>query len=126
MKRIISLVAALLLVVSFTDWSNSANDVAGTYISKQNKNEYITFAPDGKFFLKQQKKPYDFDHPYITVEGVYTLSGDAVSLKLSDGGEAEGKFQEGAFVDNQGIPWLKDGKAPKKDMPFDPKKRYSN
>jgi hypothetical protein len=115
MKQLVMLITTLTFVVTLAGLSSSANGLNGTYISKDNKNEYITFSPDGKFFLKQQKKPYDIDHPYVTVEGTYKVDGDLVTLRLPDGGEAVGKIQGNTFVDNQRGVWLKDGAVQKVD-----------
>jgi hypothetical protein len=113
MKRLLLLVAALAFVVVCADLSISGTELNGTYISKDNKNEYITFSPDGKFFLKQQKKPHDSNQPYITTEGTYTTDGNAVMLRLPDGGEAAGTIQGGTFLDNERKPWVKAGEAQK-------------
>jgi hypothetical protein len=109
MKKILVLVAALAMVIGLSDLSRSANELNGTYMNQGNKSEYITFSVDGKFFLKQQKKPYDAEQPYVTIEGTYTLNGDTVALKLPDGGEADGKIKGDLFIDNQGKTWLKEG-----------------
>jgi hypothetical protein len=113
MKRFLLFVSALAFVVVFADLSISGTDLNGTYISKENKNEYITFSPDGKFFLKQQKKPYDSNQPYVTIEGTYTTDGNAVILRLPDGGEAAGTVQGGTFLDNERKPWVKGGEPQK-------------
>jgi hypothetical protein len=125
MKQIIMLIMTLSCIVMFAGLSSSADGLNGTYISKENKNEYITFSPDGKFFLKQQKKPYDFDHPYITIEGIYKVDGDLVTLKLPDGGEALGKIQGNMFIDYERGVWLKDG-APRKVDPDSKFKKRTN
>ncbi len=109
MKRSIVLIAALAMVVGFSDPSRSANELNGTYMNQDNKSEYIAFSLDGKFFLKQQKRPYDMEQPYVTIEGTYTVNGDTVVLKLPNGGQAVGKIKGDLFVDNQGKSWLKQG-----------------
>jgi len=108
-KRMVLFMACLAMVAGFTDVSRSANELNGTYINQDNKSEYIAFSPDGKFFLKKQKRPFDAEKPYVTIEGTYTLSGDTVALKLPDGGGAAGKIQGDLFIDNQGKAWLKQG-----------------
>ena len=109
MKRSIFFIVALAMVVGFPQLSRSANELNGTYMNQDNKSEYITFSLDGKFFLKQQKKPYDMEQPYVTIEGTYTLNGDTVALKLPNGGGAAGKIKGDLFIDNQGKTWLKQG-----------------
>jgi len=86
MKHIILLVAALAVIVVFTGLSSAAGELNGTYISKDNKNEYITFGHDGKFFLKQKKKSTDSERPsYDAIEGTFKIEGDLVTMKLPDG-----------------------------------------
>ncbi len=109
MKRSIFFIVALAMVVGFPQLSRSANELNGTYMNQDNKSEYITFSLDGKFFLKQQKRPYDMEQPYITIEGTYAFNGDMVTLKLPNGGGAVGKIKGDLFIDNQGKAWLKQG-----------------
>ncbi|NSW85333.1 MAG: hypothetical protein HPY84_03330 [Syntrophobacteraceae bacterium] len=98
---------ACLLSVSFAD-----EVVHGTYINKLSSKEYLTLNPDGTFFLKQRNRISDLSTPFISIEGKYDLKGDDLILKLPDGGEAKGKLQGNAFVDTQGVPWLKGSEGP--------------
>ena len=109
MKGIVVVVAALAMAIGLSGQSISASELNGTYIKQDNKSEYISFSIDGKFFLKQQKKPYDMEQPYVTIEGTYAFNGDMVVLRLPNGGEAVGKIQGDVFIDNQGKTWLKQG-----------------
>jgi len=100
--------------------------VAGTYVNKQNNKEYLTLRSDGTFTLKQQRKPYNMEHPYMTLEGSYKLDGEKVLLNLRDGGEAEGKIQDNAFVDGEGKLWVNEKlPGPKKDEEQRPSGRKS-
>ncbi len=102
----------------------SSASVAGTYVNKQNNKEYLTLRADGTFTLKQQRKPYDMEHPYMTLEGSYKLDGEKVLLNLRDGGEAEGKIQDNAFVDGDGKLWVNEKlPGPKKDEEQRPSRR---
>jgi hypothetical protein len=126
MKRIILFVAALAFIVVYADFSSAANELNGTYISKENRNEYITFSPDGKFYLKLLKKNVGAEHSsYEAIEGTYRTDGDTVVLKLPDGGEAAGKIKDGTFLDNEQKLWIKDG-APQKMGPGIQNKKRSN
>jgi hypothetical protein len=117
MKRVFPVLAALVFVVALAGRVSAADELSGTYISKENKSEYITFGSDGKFFLKQKKKTVGSELPsYDSVEGTFTTNGDAVTLKLPDGGEAVGKFKAGVFMDNESRLWIKEG-APQKMAP---------
>ncbi len=112
MRRFIAAVTTFIVALVFAGLASAAGDVGGTYINKDNKKEYITFSPDGKFFLKQQKKPYNSDNPsYDSLEGTYATDGESVTLKLPDGGEAAGKIKGGVFLDNEKRSWTKEGAA---------------
>lgn len=138
MKRILSVLPALLLVLASppvfaADASpppaasaTTAASVAGTYVSPQNSREYLTLRPDGTFTLKQQSKPYNIEHPYMTFEGSFKMEGEKVMLLLRDGGEATGKIQDNAFVDTDGKPWMKqNAPAPKKTEDSTPSRKRS-
>lgn len=121
MRRIILAVAALSFVFVCARMSSAADELSGTYVNRENKSEYITFSSNKTFHLKQ-KKPYDLEHPYQTIEGTYTTSGDSVTLKLPDGGESSGKILENAFIDSEGRPWVKEGAKQKMDTEIRPKR----
>jgi hypothetical protein len=124
MKRIILLVAALAFVLVLAGLSSAADELKGTYISSENKNEYITFNPDGKFYLKQKKKTVGSESPsYDAIEGTYWTNNDSVTLKLPDGGEAVGKFKGGIFMDHERRVWTKEGAEQKPAPGIQPKKR---
>lgn len=134
MKRALSPFAALALFLIATLSSGlahgasatSSTSLAGTYVNQQNNKEYLTLRADGTFTLKQQSKPYNVDHPYMTLEGSYKLDGEKVLLNLKDGGEAEGKLQDNAFVDGEGKRWVNEKlPAPKKDEEQKPSRRKS-
>lgn len=120
------LVAALSSGLAHGASAASSPSVAGTYVNQQNNKEYLTLRADGTFTLKQQTKPYNLEHPYTTLEGSYRLDGEKVLLNLKDGGEAEGKIQDNAFVDNQGKHWVNEKlPAPKKDEEQKPARKKS-
>ena len=124
MKRIILLVAALAFVLVLAGLSSAADELTGTYISRENRSEYITFSPDGKFYLKQKKKAVGSEPPsYDAIEGTYWTDKDSVTLKLPDGGEAVGKFKGGTFMDNERRVWTKEGAEQKPAPGIQPKKR---
>ncbi|HAA03943.1 MAG TPA: hypothetical protein DCE18_11280 [Syntrophobacteraceae bacterium] len=116
MKKLLVYVAAIVMVIVSTGLAIAAGELNGTYISKSNKNEYIAFTPDGKFFLKQQNAPGNTEKPYITVEGTYSVAKDTVTLVLPDGAEADGKIQGDVFIDNERKQWVKQGSQPKGDQ----------
>jgi len=102
----------------------SMASAAGTYVNQQNSKEYLTLRADGSFTLKQQKKPYDIEHPYMSIEGSFKLQGDKVILQLKEGAEAEGKIQDNVFVDAEGKPWMKqNAPPPKKEEDSRPSRR---
>lgn len=123
MRKIVLLVMALSFVV-FANLVSAATELDGNYISRDNKNEHIILGKDGKFVLKQQKKPYDMEHPYVTIEGSYKTDGEAVTLNLPDGGEATGKVQDGVFIDSQEKYWIKEGVQQNVDLKILPRKRF--
>ena len=124
MKRILPVLAALVFVVALAGKVSAADELNGTYINKDNKSEYITFSPDGKFFLKQKKKTVGSELPaYDSIEGTFKTDGDAVTLKLPGGGEAVGKFKAGTFLDNERRLWIKEGAPQKMAPPLQPKKK---
>lgn len=126
MKHIILLVTALAAILVFTGLSSAASELTGTYISQDNKNEYITFGHDGKFFLKQKKKSIGSETPsYDSIEGTFKIEGDLVTMKSPDGAEAFGKIKDGTFLDNERRIWIKEG-APKKMEPVTQPKRRPN
>ncbi|MEM5789247.1 MAG: hypothetical protein AAGU11_18185 [Syntrophobacteraceae bacterium] len=81
----------------------------GTYISKKDSKEYLTLDPQGTFVLKQRKVPPEMSNPFVELTGRYAISGDDLTLILSDGGEATGKLKGNTFVDSEGTPWIKQG-----------------
>ena len=95
--------------------------MSGTYVNKAEK-EYLTLNPDGTFHLKLRKRPADPDKPFIDTSGKYTVFGEDIKLQLVDGGEASGKIQGNAFVDNEGISWVKEGTSKPPQMDTAPKK----
>lgn len=120
----LSLIATLSSGLAHGASADSSASVAGTYVNRQNNKEYLTLRADGTFTLKQQTKPYNADHPYMTVEGSYKLDGEKVLLNLKDGGEAEGKIQDNAFVDGEGKLWVNEKlPAPKKEEAQKPSRR---
>jgi hypothetical protein len=124
MKRIILLVATLAFVFVLAGLSSAADELKGTYISRENKNEYITFNPDGKFYLKQKKEAVGSEpSSYDATEGSYWTDNDSVTLQLPDGGEAVGKFKGGTFMDNERRVWIKEGAQQKLVPGIQPKKR---
>ncbi len=124
MKRSLFALPALVLMLAWSpgfakDTSapsapSSMASVAGIYVNQQNSKEYLTLRADGSFTLKQQKKPYDIEHPYMSIEGSFKLQGDKVILQLKEGAEAEGKIQDNVFVDAEGKPWMKQNAPPPK------------
>jgi hypothetical protein len=126
MKHFILLVTALAVIFVFTGMSSAAGELNGTYISKDNKNEYITFGHDGKFFLKQKKKSIGSETPsYDSIEGTFKIEGDSVTMKLPDGAEALGKIKDGTFFDNERKIWIKEGTPKKMEPVTQPKRRSS-
>jgi hypothetical protein len=124
MKRIILVVAALAFIVVYAGLPRAANEINGTYIGKENRNEYITFSADGKFFLKLLKKSVGSEHSsFEAIEGTYRTDGDTVVLTLPDGGEAAGKIKDGTFMDNEHKLWIKEGAPQKMGPGIQPKKR---
>ena len=107
--------AAILSVVLFfalAGFCISAEEQApahGTYISKQDSKEYLSLYPDGAFMLKQRKSPPDLENPFMEISGRYAISGETLTLKLTDGGEASGKLKDQKFVDSDGTIWVKQG-----------------
>jgi hypothetical protein len=121
MKRLTLIVAALVLFTISCSLAGSEPSVSGTYVNKANK-EYLTLYPDGTLHLKLRNRPTDPDKLFIEYSGRYTVSGQDIKLELEDGGEASGKIQGNAFVDNEGISWVKEGTSEPPRMDATPKK----
>ena len=90
-------------------FSAEAPTIPGTYISKQDSKEYLTLSPNGTFLLKQRKLPRDQANPFAEISGKYSVSGEAITLRLDDGGEASGKLKGNNFEDSDGVVWEKQG-----------------
>lgn len=111
MRKIFPAFIALLLLAVFSGAAHSQSPAAGTYINSEDSKEYLTLYPNGTFFLKQRKVPQNLEHPFEDLTGTYKMNGDAITLELGDGGEAEGKIKNNVFEDGQGKPWVKQGTA---------------
>lgn len=123
MKRAILFAVALAFTIVFSIPVHAEEPVYGTYINKDNSKEYLTLKADKTFFLKQENKPFDPEHPYAELTGTYVMNGESIKLLLSDGGVADGKIVNGTFDDGKGKPWLKQGYTPKSDKEVGPPKR---
>jgi hypothetical protein len=121
MKRISLIVAAFVLLTTSCGLAGSEPSVSGTYVNKANK-EYLTLYPDGTLHLKLRNRSAAPDNPFIEYSGRYTVTGEDIRLELGDGGEASGKIQGNAFVDNEGISWVKEGTSKPPQMDTTPKK----
>lgn len=123
MKRAILLAMAVVCAFLFSIPVHADEPVYGTYINKDNPREYLTLKSDMTFFLKQQKKPLDIEHPYMELSGTFVMNGETIQLTLQDGGVATAKVADGVFEDGSGSPWLKQGFKPKMDKELGPPKR---
>ena len=125
MKRAILLAMVLVCAVLFSlpVPVQAEEPVYGTYINKDNPREYLILKSDSTFFLKQENKPFDPQHPYAELSGTFVVNGETIKLTLQDGGEANGKIGNGMFEDGSGKPWMKQGFTPKTDKELGPPKR---
>jgi len=95
---------------------------AGVFISKADPKQYISFQPDGTFFLKQRPKHFDPMKPFVEITGNYRVNGDEVTLVVTKGGEATGKLKANVFTDADGAEWIKEGTEAKSPFPERPKR----
>jgi hypothetical protein len=121
MKRISLILVAFIILTISSSLAGSESTVVGTYVNKAQK-EYLTLNPDGTFHLKLRKRPADLDNPFTDTSGKYRVINEEIKLELVDGGEASGKIQGNAFVDNEGISWVKEGTSKPPQMDATPKK----
>ncbi|MCE5335028.1 MAG: hypothetical protein LLG06_10625 [Desulfobacteraceae bacterium] len=103
------LAVLLFLVFAGAGFCDEASSPNGIFINKQDSKQYISFHPDGTFFLKQRSKPFDPYRPFIEVSGKYSVAGEEVTLNISGGGEATGKWKTHTFTDSDGSEWVKEG-----------------
>jgi hypothetical protein len=121
MERTSLILAAFVILASSFCLAGSESTVSGTYVNKANK-EYLTLYPDGTLHLKLRNRSAAPDNPFIDYSGRYTVTGEDIKLQLVDGGEASGKIQGNAFVDNEGISWVKEGTSKPPQIDTTPKK----
>jgi hypothetical protein len=105
------IVFALALLICFPALSSAVDlaPVSGTYFSQRDNTQFLTLRPDGTFVLKQRKKPPDPDNPFVEFSGSFAFNGDTVTLKLDDGGKADGHVKGDVFTDAQNEAWTKKG-----------------
>ena len=105
------IVFALALLICFPVPSSAVDltQVSGTYFSQRDNTQFLTLRPDGTFVLKQRKKPPDPENPFVEFAGSYALNGDTVTLKLDDGGKADGHVKGDVFTDGQEEQWVRKG-----------------
>ena len=123
MKRAILFAMLLVCVFLSTIPVHADESVYGTYINKDNPREYLVLKSDMSFFLRQQKKDFDPEHPYEEFSGTFVMNGESIKFTLQDGGEATATISNGMFDDGSGKPWLKQGYTPKTDVEVGPPKR---
>ncbi len=106
-----NIVFALALLICFPVLSSAVDlaPVSGTYFSQRDNTQFLTLRPDATFVLKQRKKPPDTDNPFIEFSGTYALNGETITLKLQDGGKADGHLKGNVFTDAQSEQWVKKG-----------------
>jgi hypothetical protein len=94
-KRVLSiivLVAVLGLAVAF------AGTVVGTYVNKDNLNEYVVLKSDGKFHLREDGKDYF---------GVYILKGNEIVFLFKSGSGFAGTIHGRRIIDENDSVWVK-------------------
>lgn len=86
------LLLALLLGVS------CGTGIAGTYVNRDNSDEYLDLNPDGSFFLKE----------YLGFAGRYEVAGDTITIRLDSGLAARARIhKDGSIHDDDGKVWVK-------------------
>jgi hypothetical protein len=106
-----NIVFALALLICFPVPSGAADlaPVSGTYFSHRDNTQFLTLRPDATFVLRQRKKPPDPDNPFIEFSGTYALNGETLTLRVDDGGKADGQLKGNVFTDGQNEQWIKKG-----------------
>lgn len=82
------------------DYSKSA---PGKYINKNKTGEYLELKPDGTFYIQEKGRGF---------VGKYEVSGDEITLVVSNGMAAKGKLRGNTLIDDEGQRWVKAADAP--------------
>ena len=109
MKAAILAIVLFFALAGFCISAEERTTIHGTYISSRDSKEYLSLQPNGTFMLKQRKMPPDLENPFMEINGRYGLSGESLTLTLTDGGEASGKLKDNKFEDSDGVIWVKQG-----------------
>ena len=70
----------------------------GKYINKNKVTEYLELKPDGTFFLHERGKGF---------AGKYEVSGDEITLVVSNRMATKGKLRGNTLIDDAGQDWVK-------------------
>jgi hypothetical protein len=101
----------LVLAFAFSCHAQQPPGFTGTYIFTGDNKIYITFYPNGTFFMKQRKPVPDSEDPFMDISGKYVMKGEEVTLITDDGGESTVKYKEkeNRLEDSDGKAWMKQG-----------------
>jgi len=75
-----------------------SNQVAGTYISEKNDQDYTELKADGTFFVKEGR---------VSIYGKYEIEGNVLTLKLEGGRAPRGTIEKNYLIDDEGVKWIK-------------------
>ena len=125
MRKSICIAIFFVLAFAFSCHAQQSPGPSGTYIFSEDSKSYITFYPNGTFFMKQRKSVPDLENPFQEMSGNFVLKGDEITLTTSEGGEGTIKYKGNKIEDSDAKLWVKQGTAPPTVTPEDVRRNKS-